>query len=74
MYAVVISKFGNAKMAMTTSININFFGRPGPGIQLAFGRALKVGKRLAVINVEIKPHADDPLIAQATGTCSLPMV
>ena len=32
MYAVVISKFGNAKMAVTTSININFLGRLGPGI------------------------------------------
>ena len=32
MYAVVISKFGNAKMAVTTFMNINFLGRPGPGI------------------------------------------
>ena len=72
MYAVVMSKMGAAKMAVTTSLNINFLQRPSCSVLLAKGRALKVGKRLAVIDVTIQSEANDGLIAHATGTYSLP--
>ncbi len=73
MYAVVLSRLGVVKMAVTTSFNINFLRRPDPVDLIARGRALKLGKRLAVIEVNIFSIGDggDP-VAHATGTYSIP--
>ena len=51
MYAVVLSAIGIVKLAVTTSFNINFLHRPLPADLMADGRLLKLGKRLAVIEV-----------------------
>lgn len=72
MYAVVMSLIVPDEMAVTTNLNINFLRRPAPGDVTAHGKILKLGKRLAVIDVEI--HGDDAkeLVAHATGTYSIP--
>lgn len=72
MYAVVMSKLGSVKMAVTTNLNINFLHRPHPGALLAEGRALKIGKRLAMIDVTIHSEGHEEPVAHATGTYSLP--
>ena len=72
MYAVVLSAIGIVKLAVTISFNINFLHRPPPADLMADGRLLKLGKRLAVI--EVTPHSDghkEP-VAHATGTYSIP--
>ncbi len=72
MYAAVMSVLGVVKMAVTTNLNINFLHRPHPGALLAEGRALKVGKRLAVVDVTIHSEGHDEPVAHATGTYSIP--
>ena len=62
MYAVVMSKLGAAKMALTTNLNINSLERPANGALRAHGRALKIGKRFAVIDVTIRSDSDHSLI------------
>jgi len=72
MYAAVMSRLGAVKMAVTTNLNINFLHRPHPGALLAEGRALKIGKRLAVVDVTIHSEGHDEPVAHATGTYSIP--
>jgi len=72
MYAAVLSVVGVVKLAVTTSFNINFLHRPHPADLLAEARALKIGKRLAVIDVTIHSEGHDEPVAHATGTYSIP--
>jgi len=72
MYAVVLSVIGPVKLAVTTNFNINFLRRPGPGDIAAEGRAIKVGKRLAVVEVTLFSVGNDDPVAHATGTYSIP--
>ena len=72
MYAAIMGRLGVVKMAVTTNLNINFLHRPHPGALLAEGRTLKVGKRLAVVDVTIHSEGHDEPVAHATGTYSIP--
>ncbi len=72
MYAVVLGGIGIVKLAVTTSFNINFLHRPGPADLMAEGRLLKLGKRLAVIEVTLHSDGRDEPVAHATGTYSIP--
>src|SRR5210317_1944616 len=70
MYAVVLSLLGEIKLAVTTSLNINFLRKPGQGELVGRGSVIKLGKRLAVIEVSI--YSDEEIVAHATGTYSIP--
>jgi len=72
MYAVVLSAIGIVKLAVTTSFNINFLHCPTPADLMAEGRLLKLGKRLAVIEVTLHSDGHDDPVAHATGTYSIP--
>lgn len=72
MYAVVLSAIGIVKLAVTTSFNINFLHRPLPADLMADGRLLKLGKRLAVIEVTLHSDGHKEPVAHATGTYSIP--
>lgn len=72
MYAVVLSMIGKVKLAVTTSFNINFLRFPPPADIVAEGSAIKLGKRLAVIEVTLFTLGDHEPIAHATGTYSIP--
>ena len=72
MYAVVLGAIGIVKLAVTTSFNINFLYRPSPADLLAEGRLLKLGKRLAVVEVTLHSDGHDEPVAHATGTYSIP--
>ena len=72
MYAVVLSAIGIVKLAVTTSFNVNFLHRPSPGDLMAEGRLLKLGKRLAVVEVTLHSDGHDEPVAHATGTYSIP--
>ncbi len=73
MYAVVLSQIGPVELAVTTNFNINFLRKPPQADILAEGRMIKLGKRLAVMEVTLFTSDDehDP-IAHATGTYSIP--
>lgn len=72
MYAVILSAIGQVKLAVTTNLNINFMHRPAPGDLMAEGRILKLGKRLAVMEVTLHSDGHDEPVAHATGTYSIP--
>ena len=72
MYAVVLSAIGAVKLAVTTSFNINFLHRPKPADLNAERRILKLGKRLAVVEVTMHSDGHDAPVAHATGTYSIP--
>ncbi|MCP4874647.1 MAG: PaaI family thioesterase [Gammaproteobacteria bacterium] len=70
MFAVVLSKLGEMKLAVTTSLNINFLRKPSECDLVAKGNIIKLGKRLAVVEVSI--YSDEEIVAHATGTYSIP--
>ena len=73
MYAVILSAIGVVKLAVTTSFNINFLHRPKSADLNAEGRILKLGKRLAVVEVTMHSDGHDAPVAHATGTHSIPL-
>jgi acyl-coenzyme A thioesterase PaaI-like protein len=67
-----LAHIGPVALAVTTNVSINFLRRPPPGPLLARGRLLKLGRRLAVVDVTIAPPEEDEAVAQATATYSIP--
>ncbi|AKH19447.1 PaaI family thioesterase [Sedimenticola thiotaurini] len=74
MYAVVLGLIGPVKLAVTTNFNINFLRKPAETDLLAEGKIIKLGKRLAIMEVSIATDNGGELVAHATGTYSIPPV
>jgi uncharacterized protein (TIGR00369 family) len=72
MFAVIMSQLGPIKLAVTTNFNIYFLHRAHPGNLLADGRILRLGKRLAVMEVTVHSEGHNEPVAHATGTYSIP--
>jgi uncharacterized protein (TIGR00369 family) len=72
MYPTLMSAIGLVKMAVTTNFNINFLLKPELADLIAHGRALKIGRRLAVLEVDIFSDGLEAPVAHATGTYSIP--
>lgn len=72
MYAVVMSARDGAKEAVTSNLTIHFLRRPEPGDLTAEGRLLKLGRRLAVVEVTIASAGAGEAVAHVTGTYSIP--
>ena len=74
MYVVLLSAVGPVGLAVTTSLNINFLRKGVPGQDvLAAARLLKLGKRLAVGEVNLFSAAAADPIAHVTATYSIPV-
>ena len=73
MYVVLLSAIGPVGLAVTTNLNINFLrkGKPGQDV-LAAARLLKLGKRLAVGEVNLLSGTSPDPIAHVTATYSIP--
>jgi uncharacterized protein (TIGR00369 family) len=73
MYVVLLSAIGPVGLAVTTNLNINFLrkGLPGQDV-LAAARLLKLGKRLAVGEVNLLSGSSPDPIAHVTSTYSIP--
>jgi len=72
MYATLLGAIGVVKLAVTTNFAINFLHRPKPSDLLAEGKILKLGKRLAVMEVTVMSEGQEHPVAHATGTYSIP--
>lgn len=72
MFAVVLSSVGKVELAVTTNLNINFLRKPAPVDVIAVARMLKLGKRLAVGEVELFSDGDPDMVAHVTATYSIP--
>ncbi len=74
MYALVLSHIGPELMAVTSNMNMNFLARPKAGDVIAETRLLKLGRRLAVMEVSLYSSAQpETLVAHVTGTYALPI-
>jgi uncharacterized protein (TIGR00369 family) len=73
MYVVLLSAIGPIGLAVTSNLNINFLrkGQPGRDV-LAAARLLKLGKRLAVGEVNLLSGTSPDPIAHVTSTYSIP--
>jgi uncharacterized protein (TIGR00369 family) len=73
MYVVLLSAIGPVGLAVTTNLNINFLRKGAPGQDLlAQARLLKLGKRLAVGEVNLLSGTSPEPIAHVTSTYSIP--
>jgi uncharacterized protein (TIGR00369 family) len=75
MYVVLLSAIGPVGLAVTTNLNINFLrkGQPGQDV-LAVAKLLKLGRRLAVGEVNLLSGSSPDPIAHVTATYSIPTV
>jgi uncharacterized protein (TIGR00369 family) len=73
MYVVLLSTIGPVALAVTTNLNINFLRKGAPGRDLlAAARLLKLGKRLAVGEINLLSGTSPEPIAHVTATYSIP--
>ena len=71
-YFVIFTKLGIVPMAVTSNLTINFL-RPCIGeAVVAEGRLMKLGRTLAVIEVELKAEGSDKVSSHAVVTYSIP--
>ena len=59
-------------LAVTTSLEIHFLRKPRPGTVRAESRLIKLGRRLAVAQVEIWCEGVEDIVALATVTYAIP--
>ena len=72
-YAAILGHIGPVALAVTTNLNINFLRKATPGTVRAVARILKLGKRLAVLEISLTSDETNELIAHATATYSIPL-
>lgn len=73
IYVAILADLGaEALQAVTASMTVNFLSRPSPGDLVAEVRLLKLGRRLAVAEVELYIDGVAEMVAHATATYALP--
>jgi uncharacterized protein (TIGR00369 family) len=73
MYVVLLSAIGPVALAVTINLNINFLRKGAPGKDvLAEAKLLKLGRRLAVGEVNLLSGTSPDPIAHVTVTYSIP--
>jgi uncharacterized protein (TIGR00369 family) len=74
MYVVLLSAIGPVALAVTTNLNINFLRKGAPGKDvLAEAKLLKLGRQLAVGEVNLLSDTLPDPIAHVTVTYSIPI-
>jgi acyl-coenzyme A thioesterase PaaI-like protein len=72
-WIAVLSRIGPVALAVTTSLHIDFLRRPPLEDLVAEGVLLKLGSRLAVVDVAIRSDGvGDAVVAKAQVTYSIP--
>jgi uncharacterized protein (TIGR00369 family) len=72
LYVALLGAIGPVKLAVTTSLNINFLRRPELSDVIAECRYLKIGRTLAVGEATLRSAGLDDVIAHVTATYSIP--
>jgi uncharacterized protein (TIGR00369 family) len=74
IYVAVIATLGEVGFeAVTSSLNINFLAKPDAGDMVASVRLIRLGRRLAVGEVELYAGGASEMVAHATATYALPI-
>lgn len=71
-YVALLGTIGPEPLAVTTNLNINFLRKPEQRDLIAKARMLKLGQRLAVMEVEIFSEGVVEPVAHVTSTYSIP--
>ena len=71
-YVGLLASIGWVPLAVTTQLGIHFLRKPKPVDLLAECRLLKLGQRLAVCEIAIRSDGEEPVVAHATSTYSIP--
>ena len=71
-YAALLAHVGPEPMIVTANLSMNFLRRADLVPLLATCHILKLGRKLAVVEIGIRAEGREDLIAQATGTYSIP--
>jgi len=71
-YVAILSHIGPVALAVTTNLSINFLRKPEPGPLLGRAAILKLGRRLAVVEITIANEGDRLTLAHAVATYSIP--
>jgi uncharacterized protein (TIGR00369 family) len=72
MYVAILASVGPVPLAVTTNLNINFLRKPAARDLIAQVKLIKLGKRLAVGEVETYSDGEKDMVAHATATYSIP--
>jgi uncharacterized protein (TIGR00369 family) len=71
-WMAILSRIGPVLLSVTTSLHIDFLRKPALNYLEADGSLLKLGRRLAVVDVTIRNGGDADPVAKAQVTYSLP--
>lgn len=71
-WVAIMSQIGPVVLAVTTSLHIDFLRKPQLAELMARTRMLKLGRRLAVVDVDLYSRGETELVAKAQVTYSIP--
>ncbi|HEX8167212.1 MAG TPA: PaaI family thioesterase [Beijerinckiaceae bacterium] len=72
LYVAILASIGPVGLAVTTNLSFNFLRKPARADLVADCRLIKLGKRLAVGEVELRSDGESGIVCHATGTYSIP--
>lgn len=71
-WMAILAQIGPVLLAVTTSLHIDFLRKPRLEDLMARARVLKLGRKLAVVDVELFSRHSTDLVAKAMVTYSIP--
>lgn len=71
-WLIILAHIGPVLLAVTTSLHIDFLRKPDLTDLMARARLLKLGRHLAVVDVELFSRGSSELVAKAQVTYSIP--
>jgi uncharacterized protein (TIGR00369 family) len=71
-YALILAHIGPVALAVTSSLTISFLHKPQPADLVADAEFLKLGRKLAVVDVRLHSEGTTHPVAQAVVTYALP--
>jgi len=71
-YCQILAHIGPVALAVTSSLSISFLRKPERGDMIGEATFLKLGRKLAVVDVRIRSEAGVELVAQAVVTYAIP--
>jgi uncharacterized protein (TIGR00369 family) len=71
-YAVLLAHVGPEPLIMTINLDVAFLRRAPMAPLLASCEILKLGRRIAVVEIGIRPETGGDLLARVTATYAIP--
>jgi uncharacterized protein (TIGR00369 family) len=71
-WVAILAQIGPVLLAVTTSLHIDFLRKPEMTDLIARGTVIKLGRRLAVVDVAIYSQGRDEIVAKSQVTYSIP--